>query len=986
MYHWSSRSRRRGEPQGTAGLGGDEAWMSAARAEGNFRCPQWPNASSVTSAHSIGFSAEENSFAPEFRQNSSKKVSGISMKQLLDEEASKPKETMHHSPSLVARLMGLDTLPYSVRKQKHFDRYNKITASTNISPNYKHSEDYSHGRSMDNDQEFKDVFEVVESKIKKRTYQSDNRRLLDRGNETVMKPTRQKFIGAKGFSTHEVLHKEKKFNHAFEISESSKDLFRELLQDPNSLIAKHLQDLSQAPTSPHRSKITVLKPTRGAKYWSDDVWSQLSELERNHDKCFNMQQQLQSGSVKMHAASLDEIFVSEKFTSLPNNSPVLQHADGTKECPAHIVILKPNLEKAKKATKDYLFTHDDFWYTLKKFRELAKYGTQELQSKSKAKLSYQTEVLSNSNSIEISREITRKTRCDRTSRTKTNFNLEKKYAVKGDPDIFPVPAVKLDQPESICSSSNYGEWGNCFSPPSPSYPTRSSVSREARKRLSERWKMTHQSQNTGHTPGNSSTLGELLALSNNGTSKVTLHASNAKNDVDEKFPCNEVLGSKGCFLATNSKDSLKDVYSRLFPLSNSLTVSSSVYRSPKFSDPECNGGTNDMGSSTSSDANFSKPEKSLVKTSNHCSHKSQQAHFVENEYMVPEREIHVNSEGLRKSINVRNYMDERTIHPLPTEYSSTDMNQSKVSASIPVLGDESEYLTTMGKQEMLSAFQMPFGNEGKIKEISTDHPQVEQVLSEDVAESNPLSIEELEQTSPISVLETPSEDETYGSGCFERLSSDLKELRAQLQLLKLESVDTCIMENEALWGNGNCAMDDHSDGVLPSREVQQNFRDDDDRDYAYLLDMLIESGFLGVGNNKLLNGCCFPSYPMDQNVFDQLEKKYNGDPSWSISERKLLFDVINCSLAGLVANHLDEQPWVTSNIRRLAWDQEGLVETLWQMVVKQRKEMSCNWGNVLVLPEWISLECGIDAIGRGIERMLNNDLLEELAREFIENQ
>lgn len=200
----------------------------------------------------------------------------------------------------------------------------------------------------------------------------------------------------------------------------------------------------------------------------------------------------------------------------------------------------------------------------------------------------------------------------------------------------------------------------------------------------------------------------------------------------------------------------------------------------------------------------------------------------------------------------------------------------------------------------------------------------------------------------------------------------------QLQCLKLESVATSAESDE------DCAVDNHV--LLPSMEVHREFSDVDDRDFTYLLDVLIESGVRGTDDNKFSDAFCSHGHPVNQNVFDKLEKKYDGVASWPRSERKLLFDLINCTLAGLVTPYMDVHLWMTSMTSKIcvpAWDREGLVEAVWQMVVKQRKELHCNQENMLLESGWFGLEYGIDLVGMEMEGMLNADLLEELICEFV---
>ncbi|RRT72089.1 hypothetical protein B296_00029819 [Ensete ventricosum] len=197
----------------------------------------------------------------------------------------------------------------------------------------------------------------------------------------------------------------------------------------------------------------------------------------------------------------------------------------------------------------------------------------------------------------------------------------------------------------------------------------------------------------------------------------------------------------------------------------------------------------------------------------------------------------------------------------------------------------------------------------------------------------------------------------------------------KLELLKLESVDTYMPTT-----NEDYTVDDHV--PRSSGEINHGgFIDDDDRDFAYLLEILVESGIHGV-DDKFSDACYLHGCPVDQIIFHKLEKKYNGNASWSRSERKLLFDLINRTLAGFITKCMDGNPGVRSRIHLRPWNCQGLAEGLWQMVVKLRKELDCNQENKVVEPGWLGFRYDVDSIGREIERLLNDELLEELVSEF----
>lgn len=206
----------------------------------------------------------------------------------------------------------------------------------------------------------------------------------------------------------------------------------------------------------------------------------------------------------------------------------------------------------------------------------------------------------------------------------------------------------------------------------------------------------------------------------------------------------------------------------------------------------------------------------------------------------------------------------------------------------------------------------------------------------------------------------------------------------QLQFLQLESIDAYADGSGLLVpGDEDASRDGHSleqtEGTLPE------FRDEEERDFSYLLDILIDSGVHSAKQDRLFNSCYSPEYPVGPGMFEKLEQKYDKLVTWSRSERKLFFDLINSILAEILAPCMDLRPWVQSN-RKIGpmWGCEGLVEKAWQMSVKQREELNVGIPEGKVLDfKWFELGDDVDIIGREIEKMLREDLLEELVSEFI---
>ncbi|EHA8589373.1 hypothetical protein COCNU_scaffold009479G000010 [Cocos nucifera] len=1013
MYR-SSRSRIREKPHRAGGAGGARATAASELQPvsgdrgGNFQLKKQTSASKLaldSSCHS-GSSIEENSVALEFRRSSCKKANSTPMKTLIDKDVPKEMETRHPSPSVIARLMGLDAVPppQMVHKQKkNMDSCFEIESSVGFQEKCACFEDHSCRNSTDEHQEFKDVFEVVEtSKVKRHKNQPVRKQMVSsKGSDADMDLIRQKFMDAKRLATDEVLQNSKEFNDALEVLDSNKDLFLEFLQGPDSLFSKHLHDLKCALPSSHASHITILKSSKGTKYESGEV---RSKSERNSDR-FTCMQKEANNAFRKPSTSLISHSSKDLNDSLPNKLSKSRYADKTEasDHPIRIVVLKPSLEKVQSMAEAVPLTHQNFHLGYRRHREYPLSGIHEsyMEGRYQQRLFDNVEILGHKakGSREIAREVTKHMKRNVSCINKKVFARGPNMHTGSESSHILSGMSKTNNSETFRRTCDHFDvWSNNFSP-SSSYSSESSVSREARKRLSERWKMTHRYQEVGLVARGSSTLGEMLALSDR---ESTLDSLVVQKVPDEKLARDEVLRMWDCPLGISSKDGWKDGSSRNLTRSKSLPASSTVYGSPKLSNRKRVGRNNNcymlkdvlnMGPDDSSDGDFCR-WRPLSRSSKNRSNKPQLSDSHGEENMLPEQDIYVNSEELRNSICVRpaHPDEERPVRPSHPDDALSD--RKYLTESSMLLGCRNVIQLPTAQEEQVQqriASTMLSDNEGLsahnqddivIEETSTDHCEVDSLPPKYVAMESgpPVSCKECEQPSPISVLEPPSEEETSSSGCFERISADLKELRMQLRLLKLESANNCAEEPEVLMSDEDTVACCHS--PLPKGSMLQAFRDDDDRDFSYLLDMLIESVH-GVNQGGLSDAFYSPDFPLGPGVFDKLEKKYNVLALWSRSERKLLFDLTNSILVDLVAPCMDLQPWLVSKRCKPMWDREGLVERVWRIVVGKRKEIASNQEELVMEPRWLGTEENVDTIGREIEKMLTEDLLEELVSDFI---
>nr|CAD1841992.1 unnamed protein product [Ananas comosus var. bracteatus] len=544
----------------------------------------------------------------------------------------------------------------------------------------------------------------------------------------------------------------------------------------------------------------------------------------------------------------------------------------------------------------------------------------------------------------------------------------------------------IDNPDVFQRSSDlHDDWNPRLSP-SSTYSSASLVSREARKRLSERWKMTHQFQDAKTVARDSSTLADMLALHDRDVQKA-MKASNQ---------------TQASSAGPTSKDGWKDGNLIGSPISKSLPASSSSRRSPECRKRKESGRLRDyrvvenlpnINLDDFADGSFIKQGRSEIRSSMYRFDKACLGSTAEDEILLPEREIHVSSEELRKSIHVKNLSRQEFMHPTLSTDALREGDQQLVDISLVTeCQDGTCMLTTQAKQvQQQLGSAIVVGDENIItsdldglvlEEEPVDHPLVDPILSPFKAPqpASPVSSNEGEP-SPVSVLDTSLEEENSSSACFERISTDLQELRMQLQLLKLESADTYAEESELFIVSDEESVGE-SQPLCPTGEIIQTFRNEEERDFSYLLDMLIDLNAYLTNQDGQLSSCYSLDSPLGPGVFGKLEKKYSGLILWSRSERKLLFDLINTILADVVSSKLDLVSRGVSKWHAPKWDREGLVEEVWQRVVSRRRDIGCcKEGKVLEL-EWLDSEGGVEIVGRDMASMLCDELIEELIANF----
>lgn len=495
----------------------------------------------------------------ELRRSSSNKKSNLTpMKMLIAQEMSKEVESKRNPPCVVAKLMGLDALPQqrpdSAVQRSHSRGYSQ--SHLGIPLDYWPQEDelemhmqqeIPHCQSED---EYKDVYEIWQES-EKGCYARESPQKGRRSesiNEKKMDLVRQKFTEAKRLSTDEKLRQSKQFHDAVEVLSSNKDFFLKLLQEPNSLFSQHLlADFQSLPPPLETKRITVLRPSKVVdnKKYSGPGKKDEKQIKR--------------------ASDVDQLIGWDK--SGPGCPPNLRINDNPTP-PTRIVVLKPTPGKPHdiKAVVSPPPSSPRVLHGQELYRERED-ETQESGEEAKETRWPVCENLSGHRRDETLLSSVFSNDC--IGYESSSIKSENGYAVGNNDEIEVVsPTCRhswdyINSYASCCSSSSFSR---------PSYSQESSVSREAKRRLSERWAMMASNahvQEQRHARRSSGTLGEMLALSDT--------KSSVRSEKEGMNKEQEPRGSKSSSASGLNKDENVDNSPRNLLRSKSLPVSSTLF-------------------------------------------------------------------------------------------------------------------------------------------------------------------------------------------------------------------------------------------------------------------------------------------------------------------------------------------------------------------------------------------------------------------------
>uniref|UniRef100_A0A5B7A9J7 DUF4378 domain-containing protein n=2 Tax=Davidia involucrata TaxID=16924 RepID=A0A5B7A9J7_DAVIN len=901
----------------------------------------------------------------ELRRTSSKKTNGTPMKTLIAQEmSSKEVESKHNPPSVVAKLMGLDAFPRqqpdSAAQRSHSRVYSR--SHSGVSFGYWQQEhgfldtQMQHEIHQCPDQNaYKDVYEIWQQSTKP-SYVRDKSPQKGIHNETTnekkMALVRQKFVEAKRLATDEKLRQSKQFQDALEVLSSNRDLFIKFLQEPNSLFSQHLYHLQSIPTPPETKRITVLRP------------SKMVDNKKFAGSGKKNEQQIKK------ASHMDQVIGWNK--SNPSFSPPTNwRVDDNPTQPTRIVVLKPSSGKphdikavvSPPSSSPRILHGEEF------------YGEPE-----------DDEALE---SREVAKEITWQMRENLSGHQRDETLLSSVFSngYIGDESSFnksenEYAAENLSDSEVMSPTSRHSwDYNNRFGSPysssfsHASFSPESSVCREAKKRLSERWAMMASNgscQEQRHVRRSSSTLGEMLALSD--TKKPVRSEDEGSNREQEP------RGSTLCLTSDLNKDEGVDDSPRNLLRSKSVPMSSTAYGARlnvEVSDPEV-GKTDvpkEVTKTRSVKSSFKGKVSSLFFSRNKKSSKEKFSASQSKDGAQKSTEISVQSPG-----NISDGI-------------SQCVNDSGLEGLSPA------------PHGSLSRSSYPDLIGVGLKHGFT--PEAGWSVTKPVAPGNPS--ENQDHPSPISVLEPPfEEDDNTTLESSGNIKPDQQGAKLPAHPIKSNLIDKSppieSVARSLSWGD-SCVATATSYQLKPS--VPQGAQEEEQEWFLFVQTLLSVAGLNGeLQSESFLARWHSPECPLDPSLRDKYVDLNGKDTVHEAKRRqrrstmKLVFDCVNAALVDITGNRSDTSPraipcggvrdmllegaspimvdrvwarmkdWFSSEVRRV-WGDGGDRDSLVVERVVRKEVVGKGW------VEHMRLE--IDNIGKEIE----GKLLEELVQEAV---
>ncbi|KAF3789544.1 hypothetical protein EJ110_NYTH18004 [Nymphaea thermarum] len=951
--------------------------------------------------------AEERPVTYEARTCPDNTSNGTPMKMLLAQEMSKEIDPKGRPPGVVARLMGLDAIPAhepfsSTRQSNKCESYSRSTTLKNHERRYylpihlgtthpgtvighQHGEielkeNYllhkrQHHTSAHEQEECKDVYEVWQScKMEKVDTQSLQKvRHNNHLDEKKMDLVRQKFLEAKRLATDEKLRQSKEFQDALEVLSSNRELFLKFLQEPNSLFSQHLTNLQSIPPPSQTKRITVLKPSKavmergspkqphsGGRWITSELRSErlsrIQDLVNHSPKRHNLvdakeRKEPDENRPPWSAASNYQTAFHVGATGIPDGS---HH-------PTRIVVLKPSPKKAQdirmvvsspplspRPSSRTLYASSP-----EKFLNASADENQDLQVRQITR--------------QIHESISSKSMRAFSSRDETFLSSTLSNGYVGDESSHGrseneyAEAGNLSDSEIMTPTSRYSwDFINRCSPYSSSsisrvsYSSESSVTKEAKKRLSERWALMANGNQERHLRRSSSTLGEMLAI------------PEAKKTTDS---VGEII-EEVCSSSNNRPHAENDNH-----------------------EPGCVSGSKSVGDGTGEGS----PRNLLRSRSVPVSSKAFDSVRLEDEAAKPEP----------PSKPFRIIDKPKSAKSLKGKVSSLFFSKNK-KASKEKCDPSAKEETSRATSESHELCKASASTSGGCS--------VEAILSR--SEPRDVLSDNQEQPSPVSVLELPFEDEAPSPPAMDRGTSSQEGNASHSlkvgasRMSSLESIATTLSWEDPNLDDqrtGSASTNAAAVGTAAVNEQEQ---------FSFVQKVISSSGLDRdrPDDGDVFDLWHSSKCPLDPSLLEKVNDQDTSfsscvanDPMSSaklrraVLERRLLFDCTNAILLDMAGLSLDVNPWsiVRSRTRKsVVLGGSRLAEEVWRRLRNRFAEVVAATATVAEGREcvdemlkkevegrewdWLDMELvEVDAIGKEIENDVLNDLIEDTVSDTI---
>ncbi|XWS47076.1 hypothetical protein CRYUN_Cryun14cG0122300 [Craigia yunnanensis] len=892
------------------------------------------------------------------------------MKMLIAQEMSKEVESKHKPPNVVAKLMGLDALPRQQHNLAAQRCHSKGTSRHSLSHSEIPVEGWERDQGFSDKQmqcevnlcqelnKYKDVYGIWQQSPRT-IYARDSPqkgRYNDNVNEKKMALVRQKFMEAKHLVTDEKRRQTKEFQDALEVLSSNRELFLKFLEEPNSTISQHLYNFQSLTLPPETKRITVLRPSKMVDK------EKFAGIGKKGDK-----------QTKKPAQMSQVIGWDRNNTACSPPFPCPKVDEYTSQ-PTRIVVLKPSPGKtqdiktvASPSSSSPIILHGEDFYegpeddNARESREVAKEITRQMRENLMGHWRDETSLSSVFSNGYIGDD------------SSFNRSEENGYAVENLCDS------EVMSPTSRHSWDYINRFGSPYSSSSFSRASRSpesSVCREAKKRLSERWVMmasNGSSQEQRHVRRSSSTLGEMLVLSD--TKKSVRSEEEGSNKEQEP------RGSTSCIASNlNKEESTSDSPQNLLR-SKSVPVSSTVYgarHNVEISDPEAG------REQVSKELTKAKSMKSSLKG------KVSSLFFSKNKKKNKEKSSGSQSTDESPSATPGT-PGSPIIHPRKISNDASQcVNDSCIQECLsPVLGG----LTSKTPLPDLTGMRQKQGMISVEGGLSVAKPSMPVHI-----------IENQDQPSPISVLEPPFEEDENttpeSSGSINPVHRGL-EVPPKSNLIDksppIESIARTLSWDES------CS---ETATLYPSKLSLVSAGAKEEHEWVFSVQSLLSAAGLNgeVRFESFLARWHSPESPLDPSLRDKYANLNDKEPlheakrrQWR-SNRKLVFDCVNAALLEITGYGSDSCMRAMSFGRAQMRVMEGpspmLVDHVWvQMKEWFSGEVKCSLGdygdsNSLVVERvvqkevvgkgWVDhMKMEVDNLGREIEGKLLEELVEE---------